>query len=352
MGVADESITSKIQYYQELFPYKVHDTNLDELAEYVKKAQGSRSVRQFARDVGTTPSTISRILNKKIQEPADEIVIRIALNAEEDSGIRVEDLLSTCGKATKAAMMRNEGQKFEVESLKAITQYLHGKGYKADVFKESRSIHSMRYDFVVDTDVLTGEIRKWAFDVKLVLPMSPLGPVGSGKTSRLLDYIFARFYLGQSDFERVSVIVNHRAIFEQLKKRLEDLNIRDSLSIILVAGSCAVDEFVVKNDKNNKVVFRADYDPRYSSFYRTFHCPCCGKKIGFDLSNYESDVISNEYNMGSDTVYFFDSMDALECEYCYQPLHVEGWIREYPVGAWDSEELNIEVDKERGDLLE
>ena len=78
----------------------------------------------------------------------------------------------------------------------------------------------------------------------------------------MLDSIFANFYVEQNEYDRVSVVVNHREIFKQLKNRLCNLSIRDSFSIVLVAGSSVVDEFVVTNSVNNTVVLKNDRKER------------------------------------------------------------------------------------------
>lgn len=262
MDIDNENKSLQVNLYQERYLFKIHDTNLDDLSECVKQALGSKSIRQFASEIGTTPSTISRILNKKILEPSEELIIKIGLNADADSGVTVEKLLAICGRGTRAAMMRDAGSRFEKEAAEAISQYLRDKGYTAKLSKEVRTQNRLRYDFVIETDALSGEPCLWAFDVKLILPMSPLGPAGSGRTRRLLDSIFANFYVEQNEYDRVSVVVNHREIFKQLKNRLCNLSIRDSFSIVLVAGSSVVDEFVVTNSVNNTVVLKNDRKER------------------------------------------------------------------------------------------
>lgn len=262
MDIDNENKSLQVNLYQERYPFKLHDTNLDDLAECVKQALGSKSIRQFASEIGTTPSTISRILNKKILEPSEELIIKIGLNADADSGVTVEKLLAICGRGTRAAMMRDAGSRFEKEAAEAISRYLKDKGYTAKLSKEVRRHGRLRYDFVIETDALSGAPCKWAFDVKLILPTSPLGPIGSGRNRRLLDSIFANFYVEQNEYDRVSVIVNHRTVFDQLKKDLCRFSIRDSFSIVLVAGSSVVDEFVVTNSVNNTVVLKNDREER------------------------------------------------------------------------------------------
>ena len=46
--------------------------------------------------------------------------------------------------------------------------------------------------------------------------------------------------------------------------------------------------------------------------------------------------------MGPDMVYSFDSEENYHCDYCGKLLRIEGWIREYPMGAYDSEDVNVE----------
>jgi len=46
--------------------------------------------------------------------------------------------------------------------------------------------------------------------------------------------------------------------------------------------------------------------------------------------------------MGPDLVYSFNSEDCYECPECGHTLKIEGWIREYPMGAYDSEDIKVE----------
>ncbi len=87
------------------------------------------------------------------------------------------------------------------------------------------------------------------------------------------------------------------------------------------------------------------YDYRAVSLIRTVKCPHCSGKQEVNLEEYMWDETSNESrfddDMGADLVYSFDTEDNHECEKCGRLFQVEGWIREYPIGAYDSE--NIEV---------
>jgi len=89
-----------------------------------------------------------------------------------------------------------------------------------------------------------------------------------------------------------------------------------------------------------------DVDDTYPvSLVRTVNCPYCGAEQEMDLEDYLFDQTSNESrfedDMGPDVVYSFDSEDNCECVKCGKAFRVEGWIREYPVGACDSEDINV-----------
>ncbi len=81
------------------------------------------------------------------------------------------------------------------------------------------------------------------------------------------------------------------------------------------------------------------------SLMRTVECPHCNAEQEVDLEDFESETSSydNEIGMGEDMVYYFDSEDNLECPVCHRKYRVSGWIREYPMGAYDSEDISVEA---------
>lgn len=80
------------------------------------------------------------------------------------------------------------------------------------------------------------------------------------------------------------------------------------------------------------------------SLIRNIQCPHCGKTIEVDLEDYMYDQTNEEHEngMGPDCVYYFDTEECCECCCCGRTIRIEGWIREYPIGAYDSEHINIE----------
>ena len=59
-------------------------------------------------------------------------------------------------------------------------------------------------------------------------------PVGSGRTKIWLDSAMAAYYRGEK-IGRVSLILDYRRGFEQLKKDLARIPIKDEISIILIS---------------------------------------------------------------------------------------------------------------------
>ena len=86
-----------------------------------------------------------------------------------------------------------------------------------------------------------------------------------------------------------------------------------------------------------------DVDDTYGpiSMVRSLTCPFCGKASEIDLAEFVCDESSDGFPMGPDVVYTFDPDAPCECPACGKEFRIEGWIREYPVGGYDSEKIDI-----------
>lgn len=74
-------------------------------------------------------------------------------------------------------------------------------------------------------------------------------------------------------------------------------------------------------------------------------CPNCGAEDTVDLEDYVYSESSNEREngMGPDFVRYFDSEQSYECPDCGKVIRISGWKREYPMGAFDSENVDISL---------
>lgn len=95
-------------------------------------------------------------------------------------------------------------------------------------------------------------------------------------------------------------------------------------------------------DSNDRFEINSD---DHISLKRVIECPFCGFANLVDFSNYASES-SWEKQMGPEITYEFD-VDDYECEQCEKKLHISGYICEYPVGAYNSE--NVVIEKSEGD---
>ena len=84
-----------------LFPgyYRKYDQDMETLADLTKRAKGDeRSINEFARVCGVSPSTISRLINKKNTTPnKDSLIKAIADNAVPEGGVTLDMLLQAHG---------------------------------------------------------------------------------------------------------------------------------------------------------------------------------------------------------------------------------------------------------------
>ncbi len=86
-----------------------------------------------------------------------------------------------------------------------------------------------------------------------------------------------------------------------------------------------------------------DWDLDGISLVRVVECPHCGAQSRIDVAD-ESEVTSNERQMGAETLYEFDYEEY--CSSCKNTFRVYGFISEYPMGALNFEEINIEPAEE------
>lgn len=83
-----------------------------------------------------------------------------------------------------------------------------------------------------------------------------------------------------------------------------------------------------------------DYGLDHISLKRTISCPRCGAANNMDFEE-DCDSSSEERQMGPEITYFFDWEDC-ECVACHKKFRVHGHISEYPMGAYNYEEINVE----------
>lgn len=106
-------------------------------------------------------------------------------------------------------------------------------------------------------------------------------------------------------------------------------------------------EAIAKRESEGEEFFDLEEMYKYQSVFliRSICCPYCYKENKVDLEEYmyNQSTYEKENGMGQDVVYSFNSENNYQCPECDATIQIEGWIREYPIGAYDSENINVQV---------
>lgn len=82
-----------------------------------------------------------------------------------------------------------------------------------------------------------------------------------------------------------------------------------------------------------------DWEMDHISLKRVIDCPYCGARNRIDFEE-ECEAWSEERQMGEEITYSFD-LEEYECQVCGRAFHISGYICEYPVGAYNDEDINV-----------
>lgn len=87
-----------------------------------------------------------------------------------------------------------------------------------------------------------------------------------------------------------------------------------------------------------------DYDG-HISLKRVVNCPYCDAGNAIDFEDYIIDDLTYERQMGPEIEHAFLCEDH-ECTSCGRRFSVEGSIHEYPIGAYDSERIEVKGEED------
>ena len=77
-------------------------------------------------------------------------------------------------------------------------------------------------------------------------------------------------------------------------------------------------------------------------FTHSLKCPRCGEKITKNWKDYVvSSEVVDERGMGAEIEHSIEC-EEFECPHCGKTFRVSGSVWEYPEGAYNSHELNVE----------
>lgn len=84
---------------------------------------------------------------------------------------------------------------------------------------------------------------------------------------------------------------------------------------------------------------------------KNIKCPNCGNMETVDLEDFVYDQTSEERNMGLEIEYSI-SYEEYQCPKCLKTSTISGSIFEYPVGAYDSDTIEVTLNDEEDDDYE
>lgn len=256
---ADEERMQRLQEYSRQLAMTVRagEVDRDKLIELVTLAMGSRSQRKFAADMGVNVSSISRILGGKVTEIGNELIAKIAVAADPDSGVTLEKLMEAQGIVAKEDRV-TLWKKFEDNCRRIFCDELLKRGYSVSYPKGDRSLYNRQIcDFEVVTDAIPHGEGHWLVETKM-MTLYGRTPAAIGRTMVWLDRAMAYYYMGKVA-GRISLIVDHRDAFDQLKERLSELTLKDEITVILISTAAGriIEEYVapLTDGREGKVVF-------------------------------------------------------------------------------------------------
>ncbi len=240
----------------------------DALADLVMKAKGpKRSMRRFAEDIGVNPSTLSRIINKKTcGSNTIEIIIKIAENADPDSGVTTEMLLIANGMVLQDNLNKTENiKKLRNSVLGIVVNELYSRGYSVSHVYQTppytilNSVLGKCYiDFCVESNALGIENSIWVFDILTTIHRNELNKEAS--IDRIRQWIL--MYVGMIAFNedkinKISILFPEKDVYYSILEYVKGFHLHNAFSLIYIdiENSCIGEEYIIK-DSQESIVFK------------------------------------------------------------------------------------------------
>lgn len=222
--------------------YRTGKGDPEALIELAAAAMGKRSQRQFASDLGVNVSSVSRILSGKVSEISDTLLGKIAAHADPSSGVTLEKLMEAQG-MVEAENRTQLARKFRESCRRILADELLQRGHTVLYPKEQSYDNRFFCDFEIQTDALSKGNGRWLVEAKM-MPTNMQFPMGTGTFRTWLDSAMAAYYRGE-EAGRISLIIDHQAMFERVKAVFSRYPVRDEISILLisVSGGKILDEY-------------------------------------------------------------------------------------------------------------
>lgn len=266
---------TKMSYRDKLSLYtRVKDPDKDMLAELTVRAKGpKRSLRQFAEELRVSPSTLSRIVNKKTASANSDLLIAdIAEHADPESGVTFEKMMEAHGMAMRDKTLGAITHFREVTTGTVLKELLR-RGYKVNDFSgfgkpaHLDSILGRCYlDLELHTDALGKDDSVWMFDFFVQRGEDPVSPDWLNRIRQWMLMYAGMMCFNEKKVDRLSVVISEESTFDAMIPFLEGYTSSVNISLILIdlENRAITNEYVIKDDPYSDPVFFPIKDDDFS----------------------------------------------------------------------------------------
>ena len=233
------------------------------LGAFVRKAQGNRTLNQFAKDCGVSAATISRLINGNYAKYySNEILEKIAKQINSDSGItplmlfeangmvkrtpELEAHLSILDKEVRQEINEMRNEQFNQDCREILIRTIHDNGYDISARGTQLIVFSnlhltQKYDdfnYHCIINVVTYKDRFF---------FTRYGRIS--KYQAMMKSFFHYLYSHDIKEEQMfSLVLSDKGAFESIKTDYEKVKVPDNVSIVLIdiVNRLIIDEFIFK----------------------------------------------------------------------------------------------------------
>ena len=259
---------------------RISTPDKDRLAELVVRAKGPElSMSQFAKKCEVNPSTLSRIVNKKTTgKNSDALIFNIAENADPNSGVTFEMLMSAHGMKKRnlnGKVDTEEYRAFEKNAADLVLSEIMKRGYKVQVPMTPQVYNALNYhyrpDWEIATDAVTSDntMGQWLFEFWTMLGTEQQAiRKQTIKLRQKLLMVLGLYYMDEVKADKLSFVVFNRKFYKLLKDTLEGICVKPWITIMLFDMEQAqfIEEFTFLSpdgsvrDSNMKISMNEEFD--------------------------------------------------------------------------------------------
>ena len=224
---------------------RISTPDKDRLAELVVRAKGPElSMSQFAKKCEVNPSTLSRIVNKKTTgKNSDALIFNIAENADPNSGVTFEMLMSAHGMKKRnlnGKVDTEEYRAFEKNAADLVLSEIMKRGNKVQVPMTPQVYNALNYhyrpDWEIATDAVTSDntMGQWLFEFWTMLGTEQQAiRKQTIKLRQKLLMVLGLYYMDEVKADKLSFVVFNRKFYKLLKDTLEGICVKPWITIML-----------------------------------------------------------------------------------------------------------------------